>query len=126
MYGARCSLALLTDLARRLGSSAGAGVTVRRREYSSSRRSKPLPLPSRFLMRTSRRIRTRQPWSATVLLSEVLSMSPGNFLALKTLKGCVLISILQSTPGGRSESAGSRSKSLGSLVVSYKLKERRK
>lgn len=53
-------------------------------------------------------------------------MSPGNFLALKTLKGCVLISILQSTPAGRSDSTGSMSKSLDSLVVSYKLKERRK
>ena len=43
-------------------------------------------------MRTSRRMRTRQPCSATVRLSGVLSDNPGNFFALYTAKGIDLTS----------------------------------
>ncbi len=100
--------------------------------YSSSYSSNSADVfPSRLLMRTSRRMRTRHPCSATVRLSDVLSASPGNFLALKTVKAADFTSKRQSKePFGVAAIGGgfelsldcSASASLESLVSSYRLK----
>lgn len=90
-------------------------------------------------MRTSRRMRTRQPCSATVRLSGVLSDSPGNFFALYTAKGTDLTSRRKCTCARgamglllRSLSfdfglppGGSTSASLSSLSSSNRLKLKR-
>lgn len=137
-------LALLADLGRPTVSAhpcgvcidggyaeAGSGVNDTRARAcavssSYSSQSLPVALVSRRRMRTSRLMRTRQPCSATILLSEVLSVRPGNFFALKTVKGSDLTSrrcVTCASPGvDAREGLSALSSSCAFFNSSYKLK----